>query len=47
VARLDKNRGATAVTFTPAELADIRDTMEAHTVTGERYPTEFKAMSGR
>ena len=45
--RLEENRGATQVALTAAELAELRATMESHTVTGERYPAEFKKMSGR
>ena len=47
VARLEENRGATSVTLGAADLAEIRVAMEAHTVTGERYPAEFKKMSGK
>ena len=47
VARLIENEGATEVNLSHAEAAEIRRTMEAHTVTGERYPATFKKMSGR
>ena len=47
VARLTENEGATEVNLSSAEAAEIRKTMEAHTVTGERYPATFKKMSGR
>ncbi len=47
VARLAENRGAVDITLSTADLAEIRTVMEAHAVTGERYPAEFKKMSGR
>ncbi len=45
--RLQENLGATQVTLTTAELEEIRTAMEVHIVKGERYPPEFKKMSGR
>ena len=47
VTRLQENLGATQVTLTAADLEHIRKTMETHAVTGDRYPAEFKKMSGR
>lgn len=47
IARLVENMGATQVALIAAELAELRTSMEAHIVTGERYPAEFKKMSGR
>ena len=47
ITRLQENLGATQVTLSAADLAHIRKTMEAHTVTGERYPAEFRKMAGR
>jgi aryl-alcohol dehydrogenase-like predicted oxidoreductase len=45
--RLAENFGAANVILNAAELSELRLAMEAHTVTGERYPPEFKKMSGR
>jgi aryl-alcohol dehydrogenase-like predicted oxidoreductase len=47
IARLQENWGALDFALSAADLAEIRNVMEAHTVTGERYPAEFKKMSGR
>ena len=47
VARLTENLGATEVELSPGEAAEIRKTMESHTVAGERYPASFKKMAGR
>ncbi len=47
VARLTENSGSADVTLSASDLSEIRAVMEAHTVTGERYPAEFKKMSGR
>ncbi len=45
--RLSENLGGTQVVLTAEDLTEIRVTMEAHAVTGERYPAEFKKMSGK
>ncbi len=45
MARLQENLSATEVVLSTAEIEDIRKAMEAHTVTGERYPPEFKKMA--
>ncbi len=47
VTRLAENMGAANATLTAADLKEIRETMTTHTVTGERYPTEFRKMAGR
>jgi len=47
VARLTENLGATKVNLSPSEAAEIRKTMESHAVTGDRYPSAFKKLSGR
>jgi aryl-alcohol dehydrogenase-like predicted oxidoreductase len=47
ITRLQENLGATQVTLSAADLSHIRKTMETHTVTGERYPAEFRKMAGR
>ena len=47
VERLAENRGAEAAALSSAELAEIREAMESHAVTGDRYPPAFKTMSGR
>jgi aryl-alcohol dehydrogenase-like predicted oxidoreductase len=47
VSRLAENIGAINVQLAPDELKEIRSFMEANTVKGDRYPPEFKAMSGR
>jgi aryl-alcohol dehydrogenase-like predicted oxidoreductase len=47
ISRLSENLGGTHVVLTAEELREIRQTMEAHAVTGERYPAEFKKMSGK
>jgi aryl-alcohol dehydrogenase-like predicted oxidoreductase len=45
--RLQENLGSTQVTLTVADLDHIRKTMETHTVTGDRYPAEFRKMAGK
>jgi aryl-alcohol dehydrogenase-like predicted oxidoreductase len=45
--RLQENREAPELSFSTAELADIRQAVERIPTVGERYPPEFKAMSGR
>jgi aryl-alcohol dehydrogenase-like predicted oxidoreductase len=45
--RLVENTGATAVTLSITELAELRTAVELIPVTGERYPTDFAKMSGR
>jgi aryl-alcohol dehydrogenase-like predicted oxidoreductase len=45
--RLVENRGAVDVALSADELAKLRSAVEGIPVTGERYPPEFKQMSGR
>lgn len=45
--RLQENWGAVDVSLTPTELADLRTAVERIPVSGDRYPPEFKQMSGR
>lgn len=47
VTRLQENLGATNVNLKAAEIDEIRNAMEAHTVSGERYPPEYQRMAGR
>jgi len=45
--RLAENIGATSVMLAAEELQTLRTAAEAITVVGDRYPAEFKMMSGR
>jgi aryl-alcohol dehydrogenase-like predicted oxidoreductase len=45
--RLDENLGATALTLTANEIANINRSFAAVTVQGERYPENLKRMTGR
>lgn len=47
VSRMAENIGSTSVPFSADELPDLRQAAEKIPVTGERYPPEFKKMSGR
>jgi aryl-alcohol dehydrogenase-like predicted oxidoreductase len=47
VARLTENAAATDVILVAAELAELRTAVERIPVQGERYPAEFRKMSGR
>ena len=47
VSRMAENIGATTLTLTAAELQTLRQTAEAITVVGDRYPAEFNKMSGK
>ena len=47
VARLAENAGAVEVVLSADELANIRAAAENIQIVGERYPAEFKKMSGR
>ena len=46
VERIEENIGGADVTFTPAELADIRARLDSFTVEGARYPEEQEKMTG-
>jgi aryl-alcohol dehydrogenase-like predicted oxidoreductase len=45
--RLTENAGALDITLSASDLADLRQAAEGITITGDRYPPEFKTMSGR
>jgi aryl-alcohol dehydrogenase-like predicted oxidoreductase len=47
IAHLAENLEAQDVELSAGEHAELRAFMEGHAVTGERYPPEFKKMSGR
>lgn len=45
--RLAENLGGANFKLRDSQMAELRKAMEVHTVTGERYPPEFRKMSGR
>ncbi len=45
--RLEENKGSLGVSLSSSELTDLRTAVERIPVTGDRYPPEFKQMSGR
>lgn len=47
ISRLAENAGALNVTLSAAELQELRTAAERIPITGDRYPPEFKKMSGR
>jgi aryl-alcohol dehydrogenase-like predicted oxidoreductase len=47
IARLAENAGALEVSLTSRELNDLRSAAEKISISGDRYPPEFKKMSGR
>jgi aryl-alcohol dehydrogenase-like predicted oxidoreductase len=47
VTRLAENAGSVAVSLSPAELTELRAAVERIPSHGDRYPPEFKTMSGR
>jgi aryl-alcohol dehydrogenase-like predicted oxidoreductase len=46
IERIVENIGAVEVTFTPEELAEIRNTLERIQITGARYPEELERQTG-
>ncbi len=47
LSRLTENKGALDVDLDATELAQLRTSAEAIPISGDRYPPEFKTMSGR
>ena len=47
VSRLEENIGSLGVQLTAAELQSMRKAAEAITVVGDRYPPDFKKMTGK
>ena len=47
ISRLEENLGSLDVKLTAAELQSMRKAAEAITVVGERYPADFKKMTGK
>ncbi|NJM30923.1 MAG: aldo/keto reductase [Rhizobiales bacterium] len=47
ISRLEENIGSLGVRLSTEELAELRAAVERIPVTGDRYPPEFKTMSGR
>ena len=47
VERLEENLGAVDISFSRAELDDIRQRLERITIIGARYPKEQEMLTGR